>query len=177
VSVKCRLGYSRVDEFEDWISFLLRQDVTALTVHLRTKKEMSKADAHWELMPRIIELRDKIAPQTLIIGNGDVTDRQHGLRLIEETGCDGIMIGRGVFHNPFAFETTPREHNKAEYLALLQLQLNLYDQYVTQTRRPFETLKRFFKIYVRGFDGAAELRDRLMHTRSTDEVRQILNEL
>lgn len=176
VSVKCRLGYSKVEEFEDWISFLLRQDIAALTVHLRTKKEMSKVDAHWEVMPRIKQLRDRIAPQTLIIGNGDVRDRQHGLELIDQTGIDGIMIGRGVFHNPFAFEKQPSQHSKSELLDLLGLQLDLYDQYSPITRRPFDTLKRFFKIYVRDFDGAAELRDKLMHTKATEEVRQHLSD-
>ncbi|HET7630122.1 MAG TPA: tRNA-dihydrouridine synthase [Candidatus Saccharimonadales bacterium] len=174
VSVKCRLGYSRLDEFEDWISFLLSQDIAALTVHLRTKKEMSKVEAHWEVMPRIVELRDQIAPQTLLIGNGDVKDRQHGLELIKRTGIDGIMIGRGVFHDPFAFEKQPVEHSKQELLDLLKFQLDLYDQYSPLTRRPFDTLKRFFKIYVRDFEGAAELRDKLMHTKTTAEVRQLL---
>ncbi|HET6622450.1 MAG TPA: tRNA-dihydrouridine synthase family protein [Candidatus Saccharimonadales bacterium] len=174
VSVKCRLGYSKLDEFEDWISFLLSQDITALTVHLRTKKEMSKVDAHWEVMPRIVELRNEIAPRTLLIGNGDVRDRQHGLDLIKQTGIDGVMIGRGVFHNPFAFGRQPEQHSKKELLDLLRLQLDLYDQYSPLTRRPFDTLKRFFKIYVRDFDGAAELRDKLMHTKTTDEVRHIL---
>lgn len=174
VSVKCRLGYSRLEEFEDWLSFLLRQDIAALTVHLRTKKEMSKVDAHWEVMPRIKQLRDTIAPRTRLIGNGDVRDRQHGLELIEQTGIDGIMIGRGVFHNPFAFENQPQAHSQQELLDLLRLQLDLYDQYSSLTKRPFDTLKRFFKIYVRDFDGAAELRDKLMHTKTTEEVRRLL---
>jgi tRNA-dihydrouridine synthase len=175
VSVKCRLGYSRVDEYTDWISHLLRQDIAALTVHLRTKKEMSKVDAHWELMPDIKKLRDEIAPQTLLIGNGDVRDRAHGLELIEQTGIDGIMIGRGIFHNPFAFEKTPRTHSREELLGLLNFQLDLHDQYDIDGKRKFDPLKRFFKIYMREFEGAAELRDKLMHTRTTDEVRRLLS--
>lgn len=175
VSVKCRLGYSRLDEMEGWISHLLRQDIVALTVHLRTKKEMSKVDAHWELMPRIKQLRDEIAPQTLLIGNGDVRDRAHGLELIEQTGIDGAMIGRGIFHNPFAFEHDPREHSREELLDLLKLQLNLHDHYAAMQPRKFDPLKRFFKIYIRDFDGAAELRDKLMHKKNTAEVRAVLN--
>lgn len=176
VSVKTRLGYSSIDEWTDWLRFLLNQDIVALTVHLRTKKEMSKVDAHWELMKTIRELRDEIAPQTLLIGNGDVRDRQHGLALIEQTGIDGVMIGRGVFHNPFAFETTTQAHSRAELIGLLKLQLDLYDTYHTLTARPFDTLKRFFKIYVRDFDGASQLRDALMHSHSTDEVRTIVDD-
>jgi tRNA-dihydrouridine synthase len=103
VSVKTRLGYTYTDEWRDWLTALLREDIAALTIHLRTKREMSKVPAHWDIMPDIVALRDEIAPQTLIIGNGDVRDREHGLELISTTGCDGVMIGRGVFANPFCF--------------------------------------------------------------------------
>lgn len=175
VSVKTRLGYSSVDEWREWLAFLLQQDIVALTVHLRSKKEMSKVEAHWELMNDIRALRDEIAPTTLLLGNGDVRDRQHALELITATGIDGVMIGRGVFHNPFAFEFEAKVHDRAELLALLSYHLELYDTYHERTGRPFETLKRFFKIYIRDFDGASALRDRLMHTSSTDEVRHVID--
>lgn len=176
VSVKTRLGYSRLDEWPDWLGHLLRQDIVNLTIHLRTKKEMSKVPAHFELIDAIKQLRDDIAPQTLLTINGDIEDRQQGMELVEKHGIDGVMIGRGIFHNPFAFaESAVAETvTAADKLKLLQLQLDLYDTYSHQTGRPFDTLKRFFKIYVRDIAGAAELRDRLMHTSSTDEVRAIL---
>lgn len=174
VSVKTRLGYSKIDEWQEWLAHILHQDIVNLTIHLRTKKEMSKVPAHFELISEIKKLRDEIAPQTLLTINGDIRDRQHGLELIEQYGVDGVMIGRGVFHNPFAFETEPREHDRNEKLALLEKQLELYDIHCVQTGRPFDTLKRFFKIYIRDFEGAAELRDQLMHAKSTDEVRDLL---
>lgn len=177
VSVKTRLGYSSVDEWREWLAFLLRQDIVALTVHLRTKKEMSKVDAHWELMGEIKALRDEIAPHTLLLGNGDVRDRVHGEELAARYDIDGIMIGRGIFHNPFAFEAVPTEHSREELLGLLSTQLTMYDTYAVLTGRPFDTLKRFFKIYVRDFEGASALRDTLMHTRSTAEVREIIGRL
>lgn len=178
VSVKTRLGYTKVDEYRAWIEFLLEQNLAALTVHLRTKKEMSKVAAHWEIMSDIVTIRNKLAPETLIIGNGDVTDRAHGLELVQQTGIDGIMIGRGVFHNPFVFEKTPRSHSKKELLGLLHLHLDLFDQQQTTgtQQRPFETLKRFFKIYLREFAGASELRSQLMNTTSTKQVRLVLSQ-
>lgn len=176
VSVKTRLGYSRIDEWGDWLAYLFRQDIANLTIHLRTKKEMSKVDAHLELSPAIKKLRDLVAPQTLLTINGDIRDRQHGEELADKYGVDGVMIGRGVFHNPFAFELIPREHNRAELLDLLRFQLDLHDEYDELLPRKFDPLKRFFKIYVREFDGAAELRDKLMHAKSTDEVRALLDE-
>lgn len=137
---------------------------------------MSKVDAHWELIPEIKKLRDEIAPDTLLTINGDIPDRETGLRLAEQYGVDGIMIGRGIFQNPFAFEKEPKEHSSTELLDLLRLHLDLHDQYSGQEPRSFSALARFFKVYVRGFRGAGELRNSLMNAKSTSEVRTLLNE-
>lgn len=176
VSVKCRLGYSFIDEYKTWLPHLFRQNVANLTVHLRTRKEMSKVPAHYELIDDIVRLRDELAPDTLLTINGDIADRAHGTQLIaDHPGVNGIMIGRGVFHNPFAFERPPHQHSRQELLGLLRAQLDLFDNYQPKTGRPYETLKRFYKIYIRDFDGAAELRDQLMHAETTDDVRTMLS--
>ena len=174
VSVKTRIGYTEMAEMEAWITHLLKQDIANLSIHLRTRKEMSKVPAHWDIIPQIMALRDQIAPQTLITINGDIPDRQTGLELAEKYGVDGIMIGRGIFKNPFAFEKEPREHTSEELLGLLRLQLDLQDQYREMIPRSIVGLHRFFKIYVKGFSGASDLRVKLMQTKSTDEVRAIL---
>lgn len=215
VSVKTRLGYNNTNEWREWLTHILKQDVVNLTIHLRTRKEMSKVDAHYELIPEIKKLRDEIAPQTLLTINGDIHDRRHGLELVEKYGVDGIMIGRGIFTNPFAFEPAPTQpsrslaieskhlqpeidkawgplidpgakpftndserkgkHSKEELLNLLHLHLDLFDKYSAELEpRRFEPLKRFFKIYIRDFPGASELREKLMHTKSTDEVRALI---
>ncbi len=175
VSVKTRLGYSDLNEWEDWLTHILKQDIANLSIHLRTRKEMSKVDAHWEMIPAIKELRDRIAPDTMLTINGDIPDRQKGLELAEQYGIDGIMIGRGIFKNPFAFEKEPREHSSQELLDLLRYQLDLHDQYQELVPRSISGLHRFFKIYVKGFPGAGELRNQLMHTKSTDEVRALID--
>lgn len=147
-----------------------------LSIHLRTREEMSKVDAHWELIPEIKKLRDEIAPNTLLTINGDIPDRETGLKLVEQYGVDGIMIGRGIFQNPFAFEKEPKEHSSTELLDLLRLHLDLHDQYSELEPRSFSPLARFFKIYVRGFRGASELRNSLMNAKTTSKVRELLNE-
>ena len=131
VSVKTRLGYSSPSEWNVWLRHILQQDVFALTIHLRSKKEMSKVPAHWELMPSIKALRDEVAPQTLLIGNGDVESRPHGMKLIAETGIDGIMMGRGVFTNVFAFEQEEKQHTQAELIAMLNYHLDLFEEHHT----------------------------------------------
>jgi len=175
VSVKTRLGFTEIAEMEHWIRHLLKQDIANLSVHMRTRKEMSKVDAHWDLIPQIVSMRNKIAPQTLITINGDILDRQMGLELAEKYGVDGLMIGRGIFKNPYAFEKEPKEHSPKEMIGLLRLQLDLQDNYAEQVPRSIVGLHRFFKIYVKGFPGANDLRVSLMNTKSTAEVRKILD--
>lgn len=175
VSVKTRLGYTYVDEWRDWLTHIFKQDIDNLSIHLRTRKEMSEVPAHWELIPEIKKLRDEVAPNTLLTINGDIPDRQTGLELVEKYGVDGVMIGRGVFKNPFAFEKEPKEHTSEELLNLLRLHLDLFDHYTKDEPRPFKPLRRFFKIYVKGFRGASELRHQLMETETTDEVREMLD--
>ena len=204
VSVKTRLGDIRIDEWKDWLTFILKQDIANLTIHLRTRKEMSKVEAHFELIPEIMTLRDEIAPHTLLTINGDIRDRAHGLELVEKYGVDGIMIGRGIFMNPFAFaevdtDQIPQktaslrvsdgasapvesrvadvvlENRSVQLLELLNYQLDLFDKYNEELEpRKFDPLKRYFKIYVRDFMGASELREKLMHTKTTAEVRDLI---
>ena len=174
VSVKTRLGFKELSEMEAWITHILKQDIANLSIHLRTREEMSKVDAHFDMIPAIMAIRDKVAPNTLITINGDILDRQMGLELVEKYGVDGIMIGRGVFKNPYCFEKEPKEHTSEELLGLLNLQIDLQDKYGELVPRSIVGLHRFFKIYVKGFPGASDLRVKLMGTKSTDEVREIL---
>ena len=186
VSVKTRLGYSTVDEWRAWLTTLLQQDIVNLTIHLRTKKEMSKVAAHYELIDDIVALRDAIAPQTLLTINGDIRDRAHGMALVAaHPGVNGVMIGRGVFADPFCFAPrTPRTDSVAQgsssmaqrNFALLRYHLDLFDHWQPQLGRAYETLKRFYKIYIRDFAGAKELRDQLMHTASTAEARHVIHQ-
>lgn len=171
VSVKTRLGF-KTKKTTEWIGFLLKQDLAAITIHGRTQKEMSLPPADWDEITKAVKLRDKLAPGTLIIGNGDVMNRPEGLERIKQTGADGIMIGRGVFTNPFCFEHEPRQHSRKELLDLLNFHLSLVEK--AEHTLPFAPLKRFFKIYIRGFDGASELRAQLMEAQDINRVRALL---
>ena len=176
VSVKTRLGYYEIDEWKDWLKHVFKQDIANLSIHLRTRREMSKVDAHWELIEAIKTMRDEIAPHTLLTINGDIPDRQKGLELANKYGVDGVMIGRGIFHNPFAFEKEPREHTSEELLDLFRLHLSLYEKYSNEETQQFKALRRFFKIYIRGIKGASQLRHKLMSTETIDEARELLDE-
>jgi tRNA-dihydrouridine synthase len=176
VSVKTRLGYHEIDH--TWLEFLLEHKLNMLTIHGRTKKEMSKVPAHWDEIGKAVPARDKIAPDTLIVGNGDVENHIEGQKLAEQYNLDGIMIGRGIFHDPYAFaaespwETITRE----ERVKLYHRHVSLFADTWQQNERPIHTLNKFCKIYINGFDGAKELREHLMSANSTEELVSILDQ-
>ncbi len=175
VSVKTRIGLKKVNT-EEWISFLLKQDISALTIHARTASQMSDVPADWSQIAKAVKLKNIINPKTIIIGNGDVKDCVHGKSLCNETGADGYMIGRGIFENPWAFTHPVREiENRREKLLRLAVKhLELYkDTY--KGERNYNIMKKFFKIYARDFEGAGELRAKLMDTNSEEAAISILS--
>jgi nifR3 family TIM-barrel protein len=198
VSVKTRIGYNK-NEIETWIRELLKEDLAVLTVHLRTRKEMSDVPAHWELMKRIVEVRDEMQKETLIFGNGDVRDLEEAKQKVKETGCDGVMLGRAIFGNPWLFrrETTPKEtwerdgastrnfsvekypcssgivFLKKKMLVMLE-HTKLFEKMLGKHKN-FAIMKKHFKAYVNGFEGAKELRMKLMETENALQVEDIIN--
>lgn len=173
VSIKTRLGWAKVEEYQGWLSTLLNEHPAALTVHLRTKKEMSKVDAHYELIPEIIKLRNELSPETKLIINGDIKDKSAALKLHEKyPEIDGFMIGRGVFTNPYCF--TDHTATREELMELLNYHLDLYEEKSKTTYLSYEPLKHFFKMYINNFPGASDLRAKLMETHSVSEARAII---
>jgi tRNA-dihydrouridine synthase len=170
MSVKTRLGFNEVDL--SWPEFLLEQELDMLTIHGRTRKQMSKVPADWELIGKIRQLRDKIAPKTLIVGNGDVMSRQQGNELAARYGLDGVMIGRGIFQDPYAFVLSSPwpEFSPRQKLDLYERHVRLFMEHWSAGERAVQTLNKFCKIYVSGFDGSKELRERLMAASSTQEL-------
>lgn len=206
VSAKTRIGYNK-NEMEAWIPALLETGIATLTVHLRTRKEMSEVPAHWELMPRIVELRNQHAPETILLGNGDVKDLVEARQKVKETGCDGAMIGRGIFGNPWLFSpfakgrgplsgegfhgtksSVASDHppfEKEEVKEKLRVALehtrlfeSLYGPAKNGERwlKDFANMKKHFKAYVNGFDGAKELRIKMMEAEKVEEIEFLVHE-
>lgn len=206
VSVKTRVGYNTV-ETESWISMLLQQDIAALTVHARTRKELSKVPARWEHIKEVVALRDKLAPHTVIIGNGDVTSIADGLHKARESGCDGVMVGRALFGNPWFFDRT-REITATlptrsifakvpflsklfqtkrtaaqsainpitveERLSVMVEHTKLFEELLGDIKS-FSIMKKHYKAYCTGFDGAKELRLELMEkARNSSDVEMLV---
>ena len=176
VSVKTRLGFNAIDF--NWHTTLLQQKLNMLTIHGRTRAEMSKVPAHWDSVGQIRELRDALAPETLIVGNGDVLSRAQGEALAAEHGLDGIMVGRGIFQDPYLFskQTPWLDFSPEQRIALYRKHVELFAATWHNNERPIHTLNKFCKIYINHFDNAKELREELMAANSADELLQIMDQ-
>ncbi|MFA5729929.1 MAG: tRNA-dihydrouridine synthase [Candidatus Paceibacterota bacterium] len=168
VSVKTRLGYDE-NQITEWIAPLLQENIAALTIHFRTRKEMYRSPAQWDLAKEIVKLRDLYSPETLIIGNGDVKSLTQAYELAKENKIDGIMVGRATLGNPWFF---------SDKLPSTQEKLKAIVEHVELFNDPkqFNVMKKHFHAYAKGFNGAKELRDRLMETKNYLEVKKLIEE-
>ncbi|HVM73434.1 MAG TPA: tRNA-dihydrouridine synthase [Candidatus Paceibacterota bacterium] len=182
VSVKTRIGYA-TNEIQTWIRTLLEEGIDALTIHARTRNEMSDVPARWECVKEVVELRDSLGVDTLVIGNGDLQSLADAREKVAASGADGAMLGRAIFGNPWLFSNLqnkgfvnpyiPTPHERIE---ALKEHIKLFDELLGDTLN-FSTMKKHFKSYIHGWDGAKELRMRLMETQNNDEVLPILADI
>ena len=178
VSVKTRIGYNK-NELEKWLPELLVEKPALITVHARTRKEMSKVPARWGEVKIEVEILYELKSETLIFGNGDAVDLNDAKTKARESGADGVMLGRAIFGNPWLFSKKNRQGNIAEISLKEKMEVmvehtKLFQQLLGDIKN-FAIMKKHFKAYVAGFDGAAELRAELMETESADEVENIVN--
>lgn len=173
ISVKTRLGYN-TDELEAWLPELLKEDLSAITIHLRTRKEMSKVPANWGRMKDVVRIRNESGKETLIIGNGDILDIEQAEKIATETGCDGVMIGRGIFGNPWCFnkEVKREDVSVEDRLRVMLEHTKLFEEYLPH--KSFAIMKKHYKAYVDDFDGSKGLRMKLMEANNSGEVKEIV---
>jgi tRNA-dihydrouridine synthase len=175
VSVKTRLGY-RQDELEIWLPEILAEEPAVVTIHTRTRQELSKVSAHWERICRAVEIRNELGSKTLIIGNGDVVSLTDAREKARESGADGIMFGRAIFGNPFLFakKKCPEGIEGRELLLKVLLEhAELFEKLMKGTKN-FDVMKKHFKAYVSGWQGAKELRQELMRVTSASELARVI---
>ena len=172
VSVKTRIGYNK-NELESWLPELLAEEPGLITIHARTRKEMSKVPARWEEVKRAVEIRDSLKSNTLIFGNGDVFDLSDARQKAQESGADGVMLGRAIFGNPWLWsEHVPTAEEK---LKVMVEHTKLFEEFLGDIKN-FAIMKKHYKAYVNGWDGAKELRMKLMETESAGQVEDIVSE-
>lgn len=173
LSVKTRLGVRQI-ETDRWISFLLNHPIDALIVHGRIQKQMSEGHANWDEIGKAVKLRNQLAPHIKLIGNGDVETVSEAMEKCSQYGTDGVMVGRGIFKNPWMFSAELSPRSTHEKMDTLRNHMLLFEK-AWQGERPFVMLRRFFKIYASGFEGASDLRNQLMQAQNYPEVHLILN--
>lgn len=174
ISVKTRIGYNK-NEIATWIPALLEEDIAALTIHCRTRKEMSKVPARWEHVKEVVELRNKLGSKTLILGNGDVKNLEDAKQKVAETGCDGVMLGRAIFGNPWLFDQKRGEIPLEEKIRVMVEHTKLYEELLGNIKS-FSIMKKHYKAYVHGFEHALELREKFMACENASEVEAVANE-
>jgi len=177
VSVKTRVGFNK-EEIDTWIPEIIQEGISAITIHARTKKEMSKVPADWNYVKRVVEIVKENSKNILVIGNGDIKNLEEAQKRIKETGCDGVMIGRGTFGNPWIFSGKNYEaiSLKQKIKALIE-HIKVFDKQLLKTGiKKYPVMKKHFKAYISGFDGAKELRNELMNTGKPIESIQILSD-
>ncbi len=176
ISVKTRIGYDEIDP--SWSQFLFGQNLDMVTFHVRTRKDMSKVPAHWSEFARLKQERDDIAPHTLLIGNGDILNRRQGLDLISAYGLDGVMIGRGVFRDPFAFslDSPWTKFTAAQRLELFAWHLQRVRESGDNLDSQVKRLNKYAKIYVCDFVGAKELREQIARQTHFDDLVKLVDE-
>ena len=174
VSIKTRIGYSK-NELDTWLPILLHEDIAEITIHARTREELSDTLADWSTIKQAVEIRDKLGYKTLIVGNGDARDLNDARGKIKETGCDGVMFGRAIYGNPWLFtgrSTPPQPKEKIE--ALIE-HIKLFKKLLAKTNN-YDAMKKHFKAYISGWDNAKDLRNKLMGTKTPKETIKLLNE-
>ena len=172
VSVKTRIGFNK-NEIETWIPALLAVEPAVLTVHGRTRKEMSPVPANWDVIARAVEIRNETKSKTLIFGNGDVRDLEDAAAKAKQYGVDGVMLGRAIFGNPWLFNREKKTPTIEERLHVLVKHTLLYEK-ILGGKKSFDLMKKHYKAYVSGWDGAKELRIELMTAKTAGEVEKIV---
>jgi tRNA-dihydrouridine synthase len=175
VSVKTRIGFNQINT-DEWIGHLLEASPKAITIHGRTCKMMSAGPALWDEIGKAVILRNQSGSTAIILGNGEVNSYTDALKRIQLYGVDGVMVGTGVFKNPWMFTTESTEINIHHRIRLMRRHILLY-QNTWGSKKDYNVLKRFFKIYLNGFSGAAHWRDLLMRGHNYDEAISLLIEM
>src|SRR3989344_200451 len=171
ISVKTRLGYSKLEEFESWFAALLEANPVAITVHLRTRQEMSKVPAHWELASQYANKLENVG--ILSVGNGDVMSMVEAKEKAEQYNLDGIMIGKGVFGNPYFFTGKSRDEVSVEERMRIMIEHTyLFEEYFAG-KKSFAVMKKFFKAYIAGHSQAKELQEKLMDCEKDKQVEEV----
>lgn len=170
VSVKFRSGV-RDDAIiaADFARMAEGAGVSALIVHGRTWSQGFSGKADWQVIARV---RQSVSVP--VIGNGDILTYQDGLRMMTETGCDAVMIGRGALGNPWVFQTEGRPLTLAARMPVILRHLTLIERFLPERQAVFK-IKHHLARYLYGLPGATRLRRQITDSSTLGELRSLLD--
>ena len=180
VTVKIRAGWDNDSKNAPEMAKMLEDaGASLICVHARTREQMYNPGIDVSIIEKV-----KNAVNIPVVGNGDIYSAADALSMIERTGCDGIMIGRGAIGNPYLFQEIIAGLNKEEYRKpTLAKAIETCIEHINLIRADkgeytaSAEIKKHAAMYIKGVYSAASVRDRIMKTRSTHEIEEILNEL
>lgn len=179
VTVKFRKGWD--DASINAVEFAMMAEgagASAVAVHGRTRAQMYEGYADWSIIAAV-----KKAIKIPVIGNGDVVSPETAKKMLEETGCDAIMIGRGSLGNPWIFERTIHYLKTGEILpepqdveridgALLHLDM----MHAFKGQKGVIEMRKHIAWYLKGIRGATLIRDKVNRLNNIDEIKSLLME-
>lgn len=179
VTVKIRKGYDKEHINAKEVSRIIEQaGASAITIHGRTRDQFYSGKADWNIIKEI-----KASVQIPVIGNGDIKTPEDAKRMMDETGCDAVMIGRAAFGNPWIFKRTVhyletgqliKEPDIEERVALMLRHTRMLMDYKGE-EVGIREIRGHLAAYVKGIPGAAKLRNQLTKVSSYEELKRLLS--
>ena len=180
VTVKIRKGFNDDSINAVEIAKIIEEaGGAAVAVHGRTREQYYSGEADWNIIRRVKE-----AVKIPVIGNGDVTSGERAISMMEQTGCDGVMIGRGAQGNPWIFrelleyertgqipERPTKEQIRETMLRHARLQIAFKGDYLG-----IREMRKHVAWYTKGLEGSARLRDDINKVDSYEELEELLKE-
>lgn len=178
VTVKIRSGWCK-DSINgvDFAQMMADAGAAAITVHGRTREQFYSGRADWEIIRQVVE-----RVPVPVIGNGDIWTPEDGARMLEETGCHGIMIGRSSLGNPWIFSRTVAyieegisipEPSPKEKIAMALRHLDLVVSFKGEAVGVRE-MRKHLAWYIKGMRGAARMREEIFTAKTVAEVKDIV---
>ena len=175
VSLKMRIGVSDSNKllFKEIAKIAEQEGIKMITLHPRTVSQGYSGHSDWSMIKKLKEI-----VEIPVVGNGDITTPEIAKSMIEQTGCDYVMIGRGAMGNPFIFEQINDYLKYGVYKNYnFSDRLEIFLDYVSETSKykiKFVNIKEQAIRFTKGTVGGSILRKRLTATKDIDELKKIL---
>jgi len=175
ISVKMRSGINKPDKFLEIAKIAEEEGISMLTLHPRTVKQGYSGKSDWNLIKELKE-----AVKIPVVGNGDIETPEDAKRMMDDTGCDYVMIGREASRNPFIFKQTNTFLKTGKYAKIsAKTKLKSFFEYLDYSKdysiKP-SIVRMHAMEFSKGVSGSKELRGKLIPMKTIEEIREVMEE-